>query len=229
MFSGFYTALATLASVFIGILTALLVSNLSNLKSERHWINRRIEEIDAKLCSLEREQTEIEDKTHNIDEPRYVEKPRFPPEREFYRESEDSKAANIQADIQSAIQHNRNHRRWLQLRSRREALTDERQQIVTRYKALDPANVTGTLKASVIAILLAVVVPSLTYLLRVLEIATEFGPAGVRSTAVFVAWVCGLSYVFLHLYREITKLSNESPKPSVEDNTTDTSDENQPV
>jgi len=66
--AGFYAALATSASVFIGILTALLVSNLSNLKAERHWINRRIEEIDAKLRGLDSEQTDIENKTHNIDE-----------------------------------------------------------------------------------------------------------------------------------------------------------------
>lgn len=227
--AGFYAALATSASVFIGILTALLVSNLSNLKAERHWINRRLEEIDAKLRGLDSEQTDIEDKTHNIDEPRYVEKPRFSPEREFYRESEESQAANVQADIQSARQHNRNHRRWLQLRSRREALTDERQRLVSRYEALDPANVTGTLKASVIAILLAVVVPSLAYLLRVLGIATELGPAGVRSIAVFATWVCGLGYVFLHLYREITEITDELPKRSVDDDATDAADENQPV
>ena len=229
MSAGFYTALATSASVFIGILTALLVSNLSNLKAERHWINRRLEEIDAKCRGLDSEQTDIEDKTHNIDEPRYVEKPRLSPELEFYRESEESQAANVQADIQSARQHNRNHRRWLQLRSRREALTDERQRLVSRYESLDPANVTGTLKASVIAILLAVVVPSLAYLLRVLGLATEFGSARVRLIAVFAAWVCGLTYVFLHLYREITEITDESPKRSVDDDTTDAADENKPV
>ncbi|MFC7164997.1 hypothetical protein [Halospeciosus flavus] len=227
--AGFYAALATSASVFIGILTALLVSNLSNLKAERHWINRRLEEIDAKLRGLDREQTEIEDKTHNINEPRYVEKPRFSPEREFYRESEGSQAANVQADIQSARQHNRNHRRWLQLRSRREALTDERQQLVSRYEALDPANITATLKASVVAILFSVVVPSIAYLFRVLEVATELGPVWIRPTAVFAAWLGGLGYVFIHLYREITAQSDESLTPALEKETQDTSDENQPV
>jgi hypothetical protein len=81
----------------------------------------------------------------------------------------------------------------------------------------------------VLAILLAVVMPSLAYLLRVLRIATELGPASVRSTAVFVAWVCGLGYVFIHLYREITEISDESSKQSVDDDTTDAADENQPV
>ncbi|GAB6878357.1 hypothetical protein JCM17823_06310 [Halorubrum gandharaense] len=138
-----------------------------------------------------------------------------------------SQAANVQADIRSARRYNRNYRRWLQLRSRREALTDERQRLVSRYEALDPANVTGTLKASVIAILLAIVVPSLAYLLRVLGLAPEIGPAGVRSIAVFVAWVFGLGYVFLHLYREITEVSDELPKRPVDDDATDASDENQ--
>jgi hypothetical protein len=227
--AGLYAALATSASVFIGILTALLVSNLSNLKSERRWITRRLEGIDAKLRGVKQEQVEIDEKTVNIDEPRYVEKPWFSPEREFYRESEDSQAANVQADIQSARQHNRNHRRWLQLRSRREALTDERQQLVSRYEALDPANITATLKASVVAILLAVVVPSLAYLFRVLGITIEIGPAWVRPAAVFAAWLCGLGYVFIHLYREITALSDESPTPPPEKEKNDASDGDQPV
>lgn len=71
----FYAPLATSASVFVEILTALLVSNLSNLKAERHWLNRRLEEIDAKCRGLDSEQIDTEDKTHDIDEPRYVENP----------------------------------------------------------------------------------------------------------------------------------------------------------
>lgn len=227
--AGFYAALSTSASVFVGILTALLVSNLSNLKSERHRINRRLEGIDAKLRGLQMEQAEIEDKTVNIDEPRFVEKPRFSPEREFYRESADSQAANVQADIQNAMKHNRNHRRWLQLRSRREALTDERQELVSRHEALDPSKIKATLKASVIAILLAVVVPLLSYLFQELEIAIEIGPAWARPATVFAAWLCGLGYVFLHLYREITEVSDESPEPSSGEYKSESSDENQSV
>lgn len=80
-----------------------------------------------------------------------------------------------------------------------------------------------------IAIFLAFVVPSLAYLFQVLGLATEFGSARVRSIAVFAAWVCGLSYVFLHLYQEISEVSDESPKRSVDNDTTDTVDKNQPV
>jgi len=217
-----YAALATSASVFLGILTALLVSDLSNLKSERSWISRQIEGFDAKLQGLNQERVAIEDKTVNIEEPRYTEKPRFSPEREFYRESEESQAANVQADIQSARRHNRNHRRWLQLRSRRQALTDERQQLTARYKALDPSTVTPTLKASVVAIALAVVVPSLAFLLRILEVAPEVGPSWVQPVSVFVVWLGGLGYVFAHLYSEITTEPNGLPQQSSDSGDTDT-------
>lgn len=226
MATGLYVALATSASVFLGILTALLVSNLSNLKSERSWISRRIEGLDAKLQGLNQERAAIEDKTVNIDEPRYIEKPRLSPGREFYRESEESQAANVQADIQSAKRHNQNHRRWLQLRSRRQALTDERQQLTARYKALDPSNVTPTLKASVVAIALTVVVPSLAYLLRILEVAPKVGPLWVQPVSVFVVWLGGLGCVFAHLYLEITTEPDGLTQQSSDSGDTDTPEEN---
>lgn len=53
MVTGFYAALASAASVFIGILTALLASNLSNLNTQRERIERRIETIDARLENLD--------------------------------------------------------------------------------------------------------------------------------------------------------------------------------
>ncbi|WP_323172870.1 hypothetical protein [Natrialba sp. PRR66] len=48
----FYGVLATTASIFVGILTAYLVTRLSDLKSERARLRRRIESIDAELRVL---------------------------------------------------------------------------------------------------------------------------------------------------------------------------------
>ncbi|MFC7130540.1 hypothetical protein [Haloferax chudinovii] len=45
----FYGSLATTASVFVGILTAYLVTRLSNLLSERSRLKQRIESIDTEL------------------------------------------------------------------------------------------------------------------------------------------------------------------------------------
>jgi hypothetical protein len=53
MVTGFYAALAGAASVFIGILTALLAGNISNLNIQRVRIERRIEAIDARLENLD--------------------------------------------------------------------------------------------------------------------------------------------------------------------------------
>ncbi|RDI69554.1 hypothetical protein [Halopelagius longus] len=49
----FYGVLATTASVFLGILTAYLVTRLSDLKSERSQIKRQIESIDVELEALD--------------------------------------------------------------------------------------------------------------------------------------------------------------------------------
>ncbi|WP_435551934.1 hypothetical protein [Natrinema sp. CGMCC1.2065] len=68
MVTGFYTALATSASVFIGILTALLASNLSNHNVQRKRIERRIEIIDARLTNLNTQYEHFRDTLEEIRE-----------------------------------------------------------------------------------------------------------------------------------------------------------------
>jgi hypothetical protein len=48
----FYGVLATTASIFVGILTAYLVTRLSDLKSERSRIKQRVESINAEIRDL---------------------------------------------------------------------------------------------------------------------------------------------------------------------------------
>jgi len=49
----FYAALATTAGIFVGILTAFLVTRLSDYKSQRTEIKRRVRTIDEELAVLE--------------------------------------------------------------------------------------------------------------------------------------------------------------------------------
>jgi len=66
MVTGFYGALAASASVFVGILTALLASNLSNLNTERERIERRIETIDSRLENLDTQYVHFRDTLEDI-------------------------------------------------------------------------------------------------------------------------------------------------------------------
>lgn len=66
MVTGLYASLAASASVFIGVLTAILASKVSNLKSERNQIEHRIETIDARLESLEDQRKELEEHIEDI-------------------------------------------------------------------------------------------------------------------------------------------------------------------
>ena len=59
--TGFYGVLATTASIFVGILTAYLVTRLSDLKTERSQIKRRIESLDAELETL------IQNRSNTVD------------------------------------------------------------------------------------------------------------------------------------------------------------------
>lgn len=68
MVTSLYASLAASASVFIGILTALLVSDLSNIKAEQSRIRRRVEAIDSRLRSLRYQREVLEDRLDNIEE-----------------------------------------------------------------------------------------------------------------------------------------------------------------
>lgn len=63
MVTGLYASLAASASIFIGILTALLTSNLSNLNTQREQIDRRIESINSELPHLTDQLEEVKDIT----------------------------------------------------------------------------------------------------------------------------------------------------------------------
>ncbi|WP_188979289.1 hypothetical protein [Halocalculus aciditolerans] len=68
MVTGLYGALAASASVFIGILTALLTSKLTSLSSERNRIDRRVRAIDARLRGLRDRKERLNEKLENIEE-----------------------------------------------------------------------------------------------------------------------------------------------------------------
>lgn len=65
---GLYNALAASASVFVGILTALLVNNISNRKSERARIKRRIDAINSRLEGSASRQNRLEKQMNQIEE-----------------------------------------------------------------------------------------------------------------------------------------------------------------
>ncbi|QZP38544.1 hypothetical protein [Halobaculum magnesiiphilum] len=68
MVTGLYAALASAASVFIGILAALLASNLANLSTQRERVEKRIEAIDARLENLDTQYQQFREEMEEIRE-----------------------------------------------------------------------------------------------------------------------------------------------------------------
>jgi hypothetical protein len=66
MVTGLYALLATSASVFIGVLTAVLASKISNMESEQAQIEHRIDTIDARLKSLNTQRQDLEEQIDEI-------------------------------------------------------------------------------------------------------------------------------------------------------------------
>ncbi|MCU4971131.1 hypothetical protein OB955_00060 [Halobacteria archaeon AArc-m2/3/4] len=206
---GLYSALAASASVFIGILTALLVNNLVKLKSEKDLVERRIESLDSRIQGLKQEKNALEEYATNIEEPRFPEKGRFSPEYQHIDSTSSMVAADMMADVQSTRQHNERHRRWNQIRAQLESFNSEQERFSDRYESLDSSGVESTLYASVITILLSVGLPLFAYLLRISGVILFSGFSWLEPVVVFVVWAVGLGYVLYHLNTQVASVKND--------------------
>ncbi|QKG91611.1 hypothetical protein HPS36_01650 [Halorubrum salinarum] len=286
MVTGFYAALAGAASVFIGILTALLASNLSNLNAQRERIERRIETIDARIGNLDTQYEHFQDTLEQIREQEEANQRReeaadqvdeFIEDHvgtEFDIDPDDLTPRRLQQefadylgvdrlneeqhnvlqehfeDIQEALtpssswmgpnidpgtftdsaviasnnqiehmwqmytneRYNRNYRRWIQTMTEIRSLQDERERLVDRHESLDPSRIRGSLRATVVTIVLSVGVPLFAYLLRVAEFTfvTDV-PVWLEPGSIFVIWVGGLVYVFNHLREQLDEDGGDIP------------------
>ena len=197
MVTGLYAALAASASIFIGILTALLVNNLSNLKSERNLIERRIESIESRIQGLEQEKDNIEEYASKIEEPRFTKKASLSPEYQHRNPADSMVSADKMAEVQSVRQHNQRHHRWNRTRAQIESLYGERDKFVDRHESLDLSNVVSTLYASIVTIVLSVAVPLFAYLLHVSSTLPSTEPLWLEPRRDFRYLGCGAGLRFL--------------------------------
>lgn len=186
MVTGFYAALAGAASVFIGILTALLASNLSNLNAQRERINRRIDAIDARIRSLDDRHQDIQseiDEIKKISSLRRLRKrwkeygtdPRPPtepvPPLQYMSPADDEEKRELENWQRLKRRLISNHQQEdRDVIAEIEALQQERRNLDDRFKSLDPARIRRSLWSTVITIVLSVGVPLFAYLLRVTEV-----------------------------------------------------------
>lgn len=66
--TGLYAALAVSASVFVGVSTALLASDLSGIRSEQDRIYRRIRSIDGRLRGLDDRRDALQESMEDVEE-----------------------------------------------------------------------------------------------------------------------------------------------------------------
>lgn len=293
MVTGFYASLAASASVFIGILTAILTSKVSTLRAERNQIEHRIKSIDSRLESLDEQRNELEDQIEGIRriwehedqlegakmrvsefidqrvggeftvDPDSVTKEevieefadfvdfpvkevktdeyiteeleaRFDEIQEALRDESypGSAKADIAADagtvatyqqteaqqrIHQRAEYNRFQNRWHQTKTELQSLKNERDKLENRHKSLDTSPIKSTLWAGVVTIFLSVVIPSIAYLLHILEITVVRLPSWVEPSSIFVVWVIGLGLIFYHLRGGLVEDAEDQALPEQPD------------
>lgn len=206
MVTGLYASLAASASVFIGILTALLASNISTHKAERNRITYRIRSIDARLQELDDKREELEDVIEDI----YL---TWIDEQRTEEDHEDTDWY-----IHEREEYNRNQQEWLRTKTEIRSLQREQEKLVNRHDALDSSRIRETLKASVLTVLLTVVAPSIGYLAHVVGVpGIETSLWWIEPVIVFFLWAVGLSYVFCHLRDKLNEGFGDLPEePEIE-------------
>ena len=206
MITGLYASLAASASVFIGILTALLASKISTYKAERNRITYRIQSIDAHLWELDDKREELEEVIDGI----YL---TWVDEQRTEEDHEDTEWY-----IHEREEYNRNQQEWLRTTTEIQSLQREREKLVNRYDSLDPSRIRDTFKAGVIAVFFAVVAPSIAYLTHVVDFPkykTQFW--WIEPVTIFTLWAIGLGYVFYHLRDELSEDPENLPEePEIE-------------
>ena len=84
-----------------------------------------------------------------------------------------------------------------------ESLRQEHTRLEDRYKSLDFSDIESTLNASFIAIVLAVLIPSIVYFLRANDLTFIPAPVAAEAGLVLITWAAGLFYVLYHIRDQI--------------------------
>lgn len=229
MVTGLYAALAASASVFIGILTALLASDLSQLKSEQERIDRRRGAIDGQIQSLDNKKDEIESQVEDVEESqtlkeirsRWKNYDRVPHSGPTPRPPEPIRRTDFSNEEKQEVEEWQRHKRelliqlrqeWRDTRTEVESLWKERQDLEDRYESLDTSQIRASLRATIVTICLSVGIPLLAYLFRVTGITLMSLPAWVEPMSIFTTWAIGLGYVFTHLRDQLGGETDEFPE-----------------
>ena len=219
MVTGLYGSLAASASVFIGILTALLTSKLTSLRSERSRIRNRLARIESRIGNLKTQQENIEKELDEIKGPESIlslrqrkqqnippipdryKKPVFPahvnpPSTEEKEELEEWEKYNQQVASNFDVQ-------LENVKTEIESLKQENTRLQDRYESLDFSNIMSTLQISFFAIILAVLTPSIAYFFRATDLTFIPAPVSLEAGLVLIARAVGLFSVLYHIYDQI--------------------------
>jgi hypothetical protein len=125
--------------------------------------------------------------------------------------SPEIQAAKMQREDQQRIheenQYHRDKNQHVRTETEMDALQTERNQLVTRFESLDPAQLRNAIRTSVGTILASVLFPLFIHLLHVLGWVLRVPERWtvLEPIAVFLLWIGGLAWVFLHIRGEITE------------------------
>lgn len=193
----FYASLAASASIFIGILTALLISNLNNTKAELTQIEFRIKAINARLQSLSARkdaQGEMFGRTTDILHQIHP-----------LKRGESSAALSLQEQSGHFLSQE------LVTKSEMSSLKTEGEMLLAHGESLDPSRIISILNICVITTICSVIIPSIGVLLHVLNISLSITSLLVEVVGVFILWLLGLGCVFCYLHYEIANMAVDLP------------------
>lgn len=182
--SAFYGSLAASASIFIGIITALLVNNISQNRSELDLISRQITTINSRRQNMK---SEIDNYDNMFD---------------GVRSSNSTPALIAQTETLTGK---------ITKKSEMESLRDKGEYLKDKGESIDLVHAVNTLRVCVYTIILSVIVPSTAMLFHTLGISLSIIPLFGEVGLIFLSWLIGLGLVFLHLEAIISNINTDIP------------------
>jgi chaperonin cofactor prefoldin len=192
MNGAFYGALASSASVFVAILSALLVNNYVEIRSE-------LREMTSELERIEEETDELETRRDNLTQTARA--------LSNWPVDLSCRMSGLSSFGQQHIVENLEEAR--EIENQISTLERRQRRLERRRDGLDPEDLIPVLASNVVTIVFSVVVPVFTYLLVVTENPIPLpGHLSVLSHAAvnaFVFWLAGLAVVFDSIYARINE------------------------
>lgn len=202
----FYGLLATTASIFVGILTAYLITHISDLKSERERLEGEIDIIRLEGRAIQRHYNFRQDVSNKWEKPEISDSANTY-NRDSSQQMDNGDVVDTLWDISDREVKSQENLRRSHHSENLNRMANREAALVVKYNSLGAKQLRSLLQTVLMPILLSVILPLLVRFLY--EVGWELGvPSGwenLEPIVIFVLWLVGFLWTIKFLWGKINE------------------------